>query len=107
MAGWLLVCGRPPGWVGWHRPPCCYGHPTCRPPETETPCRLLAGTYIRPSGRQVIPSLQQPQELEPLLAGLDLPETYILYHGPAADEDLRRLFRARPGAGRQVQSGTR
>jgi len=34
------------------------------------------------------------QEQFRLLAGLDLPETYILYHGPAAYEDLRRLLSA-------------
>jgi glycosyltransferase involved in cell wall biosynthesis len=63
------------------------------PPETGTPLRLLPGVvhpYFQPAGD----GADQAQEQLRILAGLDLPETYILYHGPAAYQDLQHLLSA-------------
>ena len=93
VAGWDARLQQAAGLGGLARTSLLLWPSDLPPPETETSCRLLPGV-VHPSFRQAGDAASQPQERFRLLAGLDLPETYILYHGPAADEDLRRLFSA-------------
>jgi len=93
MAGWAYRLRQAAGSGGLARTALLLWPSDLPPPETETPCRLLPGV-VHPSFRRAGEAAPQPQEPDSLLAGLDLPETYILYHGPASNEDLRRLFSA-------------
>jgi len=93
VAGWAARLRQAAGLGGLARTSLLLWPSDLPPPETETPCRLLPGA-VHPCFRRAGDAAAQSEELFRLLAGLDLPETYILYHGPAADEDLRRLFSA-------------
>ncbi len=93
VAGWAARLRQAAGLGGLARTSLLLWPSDLPPPETETPCRLLPGA-VHPCFRRADDAAGQSEERFRLLAGLDLPETYILYHGPAADEDLRRLLSA-------------
>ncbi|OGO31570.1 MAG: hypothetical protein A2Z16_04090 [Chloroflexi bacterium RBG_16_54_18] len=91
QAGWAARLRQAAGWGGLARTSSLLWPSDLPPPETVAPCRLLPGV-VHPYFRQAGNGAGQAQEKVRLLAGLDSPETYILYHGPAASEDLHRLL---------------
>jgi len=93
VAGWAARLRQAAGLGGLARTSLLLWPSDLPPPEIKTPCRLLPGA-VHPCFRPAGDAAAEYEERFQLLAGLDLPEAYILYHGPAADEDLRRLLSA-------------
>jgi len=91
VAGWAARLRQAAGLGGLARTSLLLWPSDLPPPETETPCRLLPGA-VHPCFRRAADAAGQSEERFRLLAGLDLHETYILYHGPADDEDLNSLL---------------
>jgi glycosyltransferase involved in cell wall biosynthesis len=92
-AGWAARLRQAASWGGLARTSMLLWPFDLPPPETETPFRLLPGA-IHPYFQQAGDGAGEAQGRFRLLAGLDLPATYILYHGPTAEVDLHRLLSA-------------